>query len=60
MPWTGLEATMRADARIIDDVNKLALTYLQRPEEPLPGPQRYRSRMKRWSGKRSARFAIRW
>ena len=40
VPWTGLEATTRAYAKIIDEVNKLALTDLQRPEEPLPGPQR--------------------
>lgn len=40
VPWTGLEATTRAYARIIDEVNKLALTDLQRPEEPLPGPPR--------------------
>ena len=40
VPWTGLEATTRAYARIIDEVNKLALTDLQRPEEPLPGAQR--------------------
>jgi hypothetical protein len=40
VPWTGLEATTRAYARIIDEVNKVPLTELQRPEEPLPGPQR--------------------
>jgi hypothetical protein len=33
VPWTGLEATTRAYARIIDDVNKLDLKDLQRPEE---------------------------
>ena len=34
VPWTGLEATTRAYARIIDEVNKLALSDLQRPEVP--------------------------
>ena len=33
VPWTGLEATTRAYAKIIDEVNKLALNDLQRPEE---------------------------
>ncbi len=32
--WTGLEASTRAYARIIDEVNKLELSDLQRPEEP--------------------------
>ena len=32
--WTGLEATTRAYARIIDEVNGLELSDLQRPEEP--------------------------
>jgi hypothetical protein len=36
VPWTGLEATTRAYAKIIDEVNKLELGDLQRPEEPLP------------------------
>jgi len=36
VPWTGLQATTRAYARIIDEVNKLPLTTFQRPEEPLP------------------------
>ena len=36
VPWTGLEATTRAYAKIIDEVNKLPLSDLQRPEEPLP------------------------
>lgn len=36
VPWTGLEATTRAYARIIDDVNKLPLSDLQRPEESAP------------------------
>ena len=34
VPWTGLEATTRAYAKIIDEVNKLPLSDLQRPEEP--------------------------
>ncbi len=34
VPWTGLEATTRAYARIIDEVNELELDDLQRPEEP--------------------------
>ncbi|HSF17881.1 MAG TPA: M28 family peptidase [Vicinamibacteria bacterium] len=33
VPWTGLEATTRAYARIIDEVNKLPLSAFQRPEE---------------------------
>lgn len=36
VPWTGLEATTRAYAKIIDEVNMLPLTELQRPEEPMP------------------------
>jgi len=40
VPWTGLEATTRAYARIIDEVNKVPLADLQRLEEPLPGAQR--------------------
>ena len=32
--WTGLEASTRAYARIIDEVNELELAELQRPEEP--------------------------
>ena len=36
VPWTGLEATTRAYAKIIDDVNQLPLSDLQRPEEPAP------------------------
>jgi hypothetical protein len=31
--WTGLEAVTRAFAKIIDEVNKLSLADLQRPEE---------------------------
>lgn len=38
VPWTGLEATTRAYARIIDEVNRLALSDLQRPEEPTLPP----------------------
>lgn len=34
VPWTGLEASTRAYARIIDEVNALELADLQRPEEP--------------------------
>ncbi len=36
VPWTGLEASTRAYARIIDEVNKLDLSVLQRPPEPEP------------------------
>jgi len=36
VPWTGLEATTRAYAKIVDEVNKLPLSALQRPEERLP------------------------
>lgn len=36
VPWTGLEASTRAFAKIIDDVNKLPLSTFQRPEEPAP------------------------
>ena len=31
VPWTGLETTTRAYARIIDEVNKLDMTDLHRP-----------------------------
>jgi hypothetical protein len=34
VPWTGLEASTRAYARIIDGVNELELKDLQRPPEP--------------------------
>jgi len=34
VPWTGLQATTRAYAKIIDEVNKLPLSALQRPPEP--------------------------
>jgi hypothetical protein len=33
VPWTGLEATTRAYAKIVDEVNKLPLEKLQRPPE---------------------------
>jgi hypothetical protein len=33
VPWTGLEATTRAYAKIINEVNRLPLSDLQRPEE---------------------------
>ena len=36
VPWTGLQATTRAYAKIVDEVNKLPLSTLQRPEEPEP------------------------
>jgi len=36
VPWTGLEASTRAYARIVDAVNGLDLTDLQRPEEIEP------------------------
>jgi hypothetical protein len=36
VPWTGLEASTRAYAKIIDEVNKLPLSTFQRPEEPPP------------------------
>lgn len=36
VPWTGLEASTHAYARIIDEVNKLPLSTFQRPEEPTP------------------------
>jgi len=38
VPWTGLEASTRAYAKIIDEVNKLPLSTLQRPEERPPTP----------------------
>jgi len=34
VPWTGLEATTRAYARIVDEVNKRPLSAFQRPPEP--------------------------
>jgi hypothetical protein len=36
VPWTGLESATRAYAKVIDEVNKLPLSALQRPEEPVP------------------------
>ncbi len=39
VPWTGLEASARAYAKIIDEVNKHPLSMFQRPEEPAPTPQ---------------------
>jgi hypothetical protein len=39
VPWTGLEAITRAYAKIIDEVNKLPLSELQRPVDPT-APQR--------------------
>ena len=36
VPWTGLEATTRAYAKIVDEVNTLPLSALQRPEERMP------------------------
>lgn len=36
VPWTGLEASTRAYAKIIDAVNELELSDLQRPPEPEP------------------------
>jgi Peptidase family M28 len=38
VPWTGLEATTRAFAKIIDEVNKHPLSAFQRPEDTSPGP----------------------
>jgi len=39
VPWTGLEASTRAYAKIIDEVNELPLSTFQRPEEPTPSRQ---------------------
>jgi hypothetical protein len=36
VPWTGLQATTRAYAKIVDEVNKHPLSTFQRPEEPAP------------------------
>ena len=36
VPWTGLEASTRAYAKIIDSVNERPLSTFQRPEEPAP------------------------
>jgi hypothetical protein len=34
VPWTGLEASTRAYAKVIDEVNKRPLSTFQRPEDP--------------------------
>jgi hypothetical protein len=39
VPWTGLEASTRAYAKIIEEVNKLDLRDLQRPAELPAVPQ---------------------
>jgi hypothetical protein len=36
VPWTGLEASTRAFAKIVDEVNRLPLEALQRPEDTSP------------------------
>ncbi|MGH7487190.1 MAG: hypothetical protein ACREMY_16540, partial [bacterium] len=36
VPWTGLDAVTRAYARIVDEVNKLPLADLKRPEDADP------------------------
>ena len=36
VPWTGLEAVTRAYAKVIDEVNKLPLSALQRPDASRP------------------------
>ncbi len=36
VPWTGLEMTARAYAKVIDEVNTLPLSTFQRPEESRP------------------------
>jgi peptidase M28-like protein len=36
VPWTGLQATTRAYAKIVDEVNRLPLSTFQRAEEPVP------------------------
>ncbi len=36
VPWTGLEAVTRAYAKVIDEVNKLPLSALQRPDATRP------------------------
>ena len=36
VPWTGLQATTRPTAKIIERVNKQPLSTFQRPEEPVP------------------------
>ncbi len=39
VPWTGLQASTRAMAKVIDEVNKHPLSTFQRPEEPPPPPR---------------------
>ena len=39
VPWTGLQATTRAYAKIVDEVNKHPLSTFQRAEEPVPSPR---------------------
>ena len=62
VPWTGLEAVTRAYAKIIDDVNKLPLKDLQRPETADPNapgtPQGYLSlaHCEAWISDSSARL----
>jgi len=36
VPWTGLQASTRAYAKIVDEVNKHPLSTFLRPEEPVP------------------------
>ncbi len=36
VPWTGLEATTRAYAKIVDEVDKRPLSEFQRPPEQTP------------------------
>lgn len=45
VPWTGLEQTTRAYAKIIDEVNKIDLGELRRPAETDPRPPAPRPRM---------------
>jgi len=47
VPWTGLQASTRAYARIIDEVNKLNLRDLRRPPEP---PRLYRNEQQNVGG----------
>lgn len=49
IPWPGLEAAARAYARIVDQVNKLALSDLQRPAEtPAYVPRLRKSECAAW------------
>jgi hypothetical protein len=41
VPWTGLEASTRAFAKIVDDVNKHPLSDFQRPEDTSKHPDFY-------------------